>query len=286
MRRTRQPLEMIFPPTGVAVAESRHARGFFMPPMRHDYLKVLLVFAGEGRLRFGAEVLPLTAGDAAVVPPGCEHRIEDVRPLSLYVVGFRSRDYAVAEVRRSDAPWHAASAGPALLGLARRLLHEQETARPGADAMVRGLAWQMLAVLARFPTETEDRPASASAARVAAAARELRERFYEPLRIDDEARRAGLSRRRFTQLFREVTGQTWWHALNAARLDHAERILRTTDRSVAAVAFECGYGDLSGFYRAWARRHGASPTGKSGKRKAETGNLKRERKGGAQSEHR
>ena len=265
--RTRRPLEVRFPETGVFALESRHARGFAMPPTRHDYLKLLLVFEGTGTLREGDDAHPLSAGDAAVVPPGCEHWIEDRRPLSLYELCFRADEFADGwpkNSRESGNLWVANQAGDELLGLARRLLHEQLDNKSGAAAMARGLAWQMLALLARLPrthpgvAKSEADP-TGSRARVAAAARDLQHRFYEPLNIEAAAARASLGRRRFTQLFREVHQRTWWEALNATRLDHAERLLRETGRSVVAVAFECGYGDLSGFYRAWGTRHKKSP---------------------------
>jgi AraC-like DNA-binding protein len=256
-------MTVCFPRAGILALESRHARGFVMQPTKHDYLKALLVFSGEGTLLGQGWEQPLKVGDVVVIPPGCEHWIEDRQPLSLYVLCFRSADFSVGwnGICKSGRP-RVHAGFDEILDPTRRLLYEQLSARPACDAMARGLGWQMLAMLART---ADDEPAVAkndptgSRARVAEAARELHFRFYEPLRIDDVARRAKLGRRRFTQLFREVNGLTWWEALNVARLSHAERLLRDTNRSVTAVAFECGYGDLSGFYRAWGGRHPTSP---------------------------
>ena len=237
-----------------------------MAPTIHAYLKALLVFSGEGTLRGSGWSRALAVGDVAVVPPGCEHWIEDRSPLSLYVLCFRAEDFSTgwAElIRGLGKPKVWAGTGAEMLELARRLLHEQAAPRQAGEAMARGLGWQMLAVLTRAPATAAKPLASGdptgSRARVEEAARELRHRFFEPLRIDEEAKRAGLGRRRFTQLFLEVKGRTWWEELNAVRIAHAELLLRETERSVAAVAFECGYGDLSGFYRAWSAGHGSSP---------------------------
>jgi len=286
--RTASPLPVRFPPKGVCVLESRHARGFAMPPTRHDYFKILLIFSGEGSLAGRGGASPLAAGDAAAVPPGCEHWLEDRRPLSLYALCFHGETFREGWPRficESGKLWVFRRKNDELLALARRLLHEQLSGRRGSSAMVRGLAWQCLALLARLPIG-RIRPArdaadpTGSRARAEEAGRALRHRFYEPLSIGDEAARAGLGRRRFTQLFREVHGRTWWEALNATRLEHAERLLRETSRSVAAVAFECGYGDLSGFYRAWGARHRTSPQVwrqrfTSGARKATSGDISR-----------
>jgi len=42
-------------------------------------------------------------------------------------------------------------------------------------------------------------------------------------------------------------------------MDYACQLLRGTSRSVIATAFECGYEDLSGFYRAFKRHTGRPP---------------------------
>lgn len=266
MTKTRRPMPVSFPSAGVVALESRHARGFSMRPTTEDYLKTLLVFSGDGTLRGPGWEQPLRPGDGVVIPPGCEHRIQDRRPLFLYVLCFRASDFEngwKTWAGESGIRYVGDGAGP-IWALTRRLLHEQLVERPAGDVMARGLGWEILAWLARTATvraetgRSVDDP-TGSRARVLEAARELDGRFYEPLKLEDAARRARLGRRRFTQLFKEINGVTWWHALNAARLAHAERLLRETDRSVAAVAFECGYGDLSGFYRAWAADHKASP---------------------------
>ncbi len=221
----------------------------------------------------GAEssTCPLTAGELVVVPPGCVHWLRDRRPLALYVVCLHpsafAAGYAAACGESGKAPRILRCVPADFLEQARRLLHEQTSERPAAEAMTRGLAWQFLASLARLPAAGGRAKAAASASdptgsreRVLRAAEELRYGFYEKWSLDEAARRAGLARRRFSQLFAELHGKTWWEALQAVRLDHAEKLLGDDPRrSVAAVAFECGYGDLSGFYRAWKSRRKRSP---------------------------
>ena len=68
-----------------------------------------------------------------------------------------------------------------------------------------------------------------------------------------------MSRRRFTQLFREVTGSTWADHLADLRVGYARQLLEETDRSIVAIAFESGFEDLSSFYRAFKKRTGLAP---------------------------
>ena len=77
--------------------------------------------------------------------------------------------------------------------------------------------------------------------------------------LDAAASSLGLSRRRFTQLFREITGTSWLAHVRGLRIDHAKKLLESTDRTVLSVAFECGFEDLSTFYRAFKRETDESP---------------------------
>jgi AraC family L-rhamnose operon regulatory protein RhaS len=96
-------------------------------------------------------------------------------------------------------------------------------------------------------------------ARVAAYARGLEQTFFEERLIDGAAERLGLSRRRFTTLFREVAGDTWFNTVRALRLVHARRLLRETGRSVTSICYECGFEDVSNFYRAFRAVERVSP---------------------------
>jgi AraC family L-rhamnose operon regulatory protein RhaS len=89
--------------------------------------------------------------------------------------------------------------------------------------------------------------------------KDLEQRFFEPMDIDREAARLRMSRRRFTQLFRVQTGQSWLEHITRLRIGHAQYLLRQTRRSVTAIAFECGYEELSSFYRAFKKQTGLAP---------------------------
>ena len=154
--------------------------------------------------------------------------------------------------------------GPALAARARsdlrRLLFEQTLARAGGHCLIAGLTLQLLALLAQVgDAPSADRHPDELRDAVRRYAEELPGRFFEAAHLDQAAAELGMSRRRFTQLFREVTGSTWADLLAQLRIDYACQLLRATRRSVLSVAFECGYEDLSGFYRAFKRQTGLAP---------------------------
>ena len=261
------PIAVKFPASGVFVLESHHTRGFRMEPVRHDFLKLIQPFAGAGWLVRGAVRVPLRPGDVALVPAGERHHLEDdgARPLSLYALCVAPRALAPAPGATFKAYRHfpAPPWSGEFRGLIRHLLHEQTLGRAGADLMMLGLAWQALGHVARAaggripaPAERADLPARA---RVAAYAEELARTFYHRQSVDKAAAALGLSRRHFTQLFRELTGSSWLAALQLHRLAHARRLLRETGRSATSIGYECGFEDGSTFYRTFKSAEGTSP---------------------------
>ncbi|MGH8017324.1 MAG: helix-turn-helix domain-containing protein, partial [Opitutaceae bacterium] len=90
-------------------------------------------------------------------------------------------------------------------------------------------------------------------------ARAFEETFFDEWSLDRAASRAGLSRRRFSELFRIETSDTLLGHLTEVRLQHARRLLRAGEHSVMGVMFSCGFNDVSHFYRLYRRRFGEPP---------------------------
>ena len=85
-------------------------------------------------------------------------------------------------------------------------------------------------------------------------------RYFEPLRVDDLAGAAGLSRAHFSREFRRAFGETPHAYLLTRRLERAAALLRTTDRSVADVCFSVGLSSVGSFTTSFTRAFGRTPT--------------------------
>jgi AraC-like DNA-binding protein len=258
---------MQVPRGGVCFAQSVHEKDFRMAERADPFHKLIYVLDGcaayEER---GAWVSEMVPGSLRVVPAGVRHRLIDERPSTLLLLGI-DRRFVLAdrEVRELWAtiipgrakPWNLPR--PARLRLEadwRRALLENWRPRPGRGCALRAAVLQILVLLAR---QTAVQAGDSAASRVAAVARELEETFFEPWDLDRGAARAGLSRRRFSALFREETGRGFLEQLTEWRLDHAARLLREGEPSVVGVMFACGFNDLSHFYRLFRGRFGRPP---------------------------
>ena len=83
--------------------------------------------------------------------------------------------------------------------------------------------------------------------------------FFESQDIDTAARQLGVSRRTFTKRFRELTGKSWLDYVRGKAIEHAKRLLTETSAPITSISFECGFSDLSTFYRQFKRQVGMSP---------------------------
>jgi AraC-like DNA-binding protein len=101
------------------------------------------------------------------------------------------------------------------------------------------------------------------AARLHAAKNYIREHLDRPdLSVDQVATAIGV-RRRYVQSLFESEGTSFSRYVLDERLARAYRLLThpaLRHHSIAQLAFDCGFGDLSYFNRTFRRRYGATPS--------------------------
>ena len=101
---------------------------------------------------------------------------------------------------------------------------------------------------------------AADTRRVVAARRLIEERCAEKLTLEAIARSCGLNRSKLTKGFRELFGCSVAEAIAERRLEHASRMLISTDMPVSSVGYRAGYLNNASFARAFGRRFGRTPS--------------------------
>jgi AraC-like DNA-binding protein/mannose-6-phosphate isomerase-like protein (cupin superfamily) len=89
----------------------------------------------------------------------------------------------------------------------------------------------------------------------------INEHFAAAIGRDDIMAAAGVSASSGTALFRSLARLTPMQFLLNVRLNHACELLRTTDKSVTAIAFECGFWDSNYFSLRFHQQIGMTPRG-------------------------
>ncbi len=108
-------------------------------------------------------------------------------------------------------------------------------------------------VTRRPPTPRDER-------RVAAALRRIDAQQGARLSLDTLAAEAAVSPCHFLRVFEQVVGVTPGKYMLSTRLRRAAVRLRSSNDSIAAVALDCGFDDLSTFNRQFRRATGLAPS--------------------------
>jgi AraC-like DNA-binding protein/mannose-6-phosphate isomerase-like protein (cupin superfamily) len=291
------PVEVDLDESGIWAFESQHGDTFHMDPTRHRFLKLLLITAGAGVIEGDWGVPVCKKGDLVVVPAGMWHRIIDHhrQPISLYGLGIANKWFRPVDRVASVIPTgilKSEQLGPLKLeNRMRRLLYAHRcdgplnrlaslaaaldlVAQVSLAVTSQGFATSQLSTTNDFnqasfhdtaPSidDTDERVADEVATQsdplIDSYLTWLQHNFFEPQTLADAARTCGMSRRGFTTAFRKHTGLTWLDHINRLRTQHAITLLETTNRKMASIAFQCGFEDLSTFYRVMHRVTGRRP---------------------------
>jgi transcriptional regulator GlxA family with amidase domain len=95
--------------------------------------------------------------------------------------------------------------------------------------------------------------------RVRAFLEELPRRVHEPWSLDRAAAGVGISRRRFSELFRDAAGDSFVTTVQKLRVKSVQDLLATEAHSIVGAAYACGFEDLAHFYRVFRRHTGVAP---------------------------
>jgi AraC family transcriptional regulator len=80
-----------------------------------------------------------------------------------------------------------------------------------------------------------------------------------PVSLAELARIGGVHPAHLATTFRRCVGTSVGEYVRALRIEHARRALRTTDRSIADVALDCGFSDQSHLSRIFRKATGMAP---------------------------
>ncbi|PWL30158.1 AraC family transcriptional regulator [uncultured Roseivirga sp.] len=85
------------------------------------------------------------------------------------------------------------------------------------------------------------------------------ENYHRPIQLEEVAEVVHMNKAAFCRYFKQHTRKTYLNFLNEIRLQKATELLRTTELSVAQIAYEVGFNNLSNFNRTFKLVKGITP---------------------------
>lgn len=221
--------------------------------------------------RIGERPLTLKAGEAVLITADVRHRLLAPPQGGGVVVLYGHVNYNAwgtldvlkqfPPVTTFDQP-SSATLEPGLRRLAAFSAGDAATHDLATLARLYETGFQMLSLLLAGDESLQIRLDEffAGMERVVPALRFVRDHLREPISRTTLARSANLSSTRFHYVFKEIMGIAPMEYVNLQRLRRAKMELIGSDRSIAEIAYDCGFQDPYYFSRHFRAREGVSPS--------------------------
>jgi AraC family transcriptional regulator len=235
--------------------EARYCADLQIPEHSHDTAYLSLVLEGSYTEHVGGASHSCSAGTAIFHPEGERHsdcfanqigRLFMIEPCEPWL--RRCQDDHIWLERRIDCH------GPIAL-LASRIYNEARTEQLHSRLVIEGLLLELAAVLGRAPGNAGSRPPTW----LVRVLDRLREEYSRAPRMDELAAFEGVHPVELARSFRRHFGCTAGEYLRHVRIDAARRLLRTSDRCLAALALDLGFASQSHFCTSFRRLTGYTP---------------------------
>lgn len=263
----QQPIPVHLPDWGVAFVESRHHPQFKMQERMDPFHKFFLVNEGRMKLHLG-ESQPFEVGPHTVFLVQAEtgHQLVDLSPTSLLILCVH-KDFPQL-LPNLNPVWSSLTEHlqepvlPSSLltqridSLWRRGINEQGTDTRFTPINHQLLAMELMVALVqatRFPRKNDPKQ------RVAQLQELLEAEYFDQWTVEKAATMVQLSRRRFSDYFKQITEKSFIEYLTDIRIQKAKQLMRIGEYSISGAGFSSGFNDLSHFYRTFKKQIGLTP---------------------------
>lgn len=229
----------------------------------HPFCELLYVAEGSGEVVADGKAYPVRAGDLVLYNAGTVHAERTEEGFAFLFLAVNNLKFSrAAEDRPLDA-----GASPVLAAadyaedfayLFRTLVREAREGKRYGDEACKGLANTILSLYLRLFSGGEEKYLSPNETYLRA--KEYIDAHYLTMgRLDELCAALYVSRYYLTHLFREYGGMSPLQYALGKRMEHAKRLLASTDLPVEEVAARVGYAEAGSFIRSFRVREGCTP---------------------------
>lgn len=250
----------------------------------HDFCEITYVRRGSGRYLVNSRFYDVTPGDLIIFnnvePHGWQvlDREMDVLVMMFapelvsdpgnvfsgeYLKPFVERGSSFQnQIRASDEISHV------IYGIMLEIQREAQSAEKGYQNMIKADILRILTYLARHYQTGDDSliEQRRHLKRLEPALLYINAHYTEAIRLEDAASCAFMSPNYFSACFKKIIGRTFSEYVTLLRLKKVCELYQMTDRSMAELAMECGFQNISNFYRMYKKYEGELPDRKGRKK--------------------
>lgn len=146
----------------------------------------------------------------------------------------------------------------------REIYQEWEEQREGYPLMIKANILRILTMLIRaYQDESKSdemlKEKKNAMKRLEQAFSYIDEHYCEKITLEEVAASVYMSSNYFSTYFRKVTSISFSEYVTRLRIRHARELLRDQEKSVTEAALECGFNNISNFYRLYKKHVGKPP---------------------------
>lgn len=250
------------------ITEPPFPPGWHMATHSHMQHEISLVLQGRCEIVLsGRERRVLNRHCAFVIPGGVSHGFEadDSRGVQLVTLQFPGADRAALESLVNSPPIGLVQLldleASLFMDLCHRMQREIAGKLPLATLQCEALLSELLVLMIRSASRRSLPYLTAEQReRIDRALAWIHEHQYDTVRIQEVARRVGLSAQHFRELFRRYVGVTPKRYLTALRLQTSKCLLMHANQSVTDVAMQAGFGNVQQFSKVFRKLVGLTPS--------------------------
>ncbi|MDF2927367.1 MAG: AraC family transcriptional regulator [Paenibacillaceae bacterium] len=247
----------------------------------HEEAEFFYVLEGETLFHVDAECFPVRAGEAVFIDGGDIHAghtlggsscsfcavVFDLRFLSSfgddavqkhYVTPLQIRTRTFPRHIRPDSDWERN-----ILHSLRAIISACSGQHSGFQAAVKGHFYLMLNEIAqanRWADRSSAGSAEAKVDRLKKVILHMQAHYNRQIPVRELADLIPMSEGQFCRFFKSMTRQTPIEYLNTYRITRANELLRSTDRKIADIAMEVGFGHISYFIKVYRKVMNVPPS--------------------------
>lgn len=262
----QKPIQVDLPKFGIHVIESKHANNFQMKMNTWEFDKICKIKEGSGFLIHEKGQYAVETGDILYLPQGFSHYFKDHTPLTLTIVCVNNKSiplnenhwktilkkYKPSNSYKIKDPW----ARTTIDKLFQNLLKEQTNKSIGYESQLLAYTQQLLIFLLRY--DIQGKAVLKDHTIILGLMKYIEENIHEKFLIPELASSCSMSVRKFSTLFKELSGKTVVQWINQKRINYACRRLKNHG-SINHVCIDAGFNDLTNFYKVFKQHTGFSP---------------------------
>lgn len=256
---TEEKLSIIFKSSSVTPSTSDNRIHW------HEGVELLFITGGEGYMLCDSKIIPLSRGDIAIASSNCLHRAAtDYEKMCYDYLILEPPLFEFLSISPLNLVFRPKITGDTQMwSILNKITELYKSHEPFSWIIQKGLLIELIGYMmvnCADNASAEDIQLHKKNEPVRMALDFMKKNYKQPLTLEMLCSYTGFSKYYFCRLFKQMTGQTVTRYINGLRCHEVQKLLKNTSMTAEEAALECGFSNISHFYRMYKQHMGHLPS--------------------------